>query len=75
LLNLWGVKKSQVLQQFPIKLTLYIKNTAMWHERRLEMEISTLEGRILGFMEFRSGPYIRPLGTPLSRVSKFWEFI
>jgi hypothetical protein len=75
LLNLWGVKKSQVLQQFPIKLTLYIKNTAMWHERRLEMEISTLEGRISGFMEFRSGPYIWPLGTPLSRVGKFWEFI
>jgi hypothetical protein len=68
-------KKSHVLQQFPINLILYIKNTATWHERRLEMEISTQEGRILGFRECGSGPHIWPPGAPVLGVDKFWKFI
>jgi hypothetical protein len=75
LLNLWEEKKSHVLQQFLINLTLYIKNTAMWHERRLEMKISMREGRISEFRECGSGPHIWPPGAPLSGVGKFQEFI
>jgi hypothetical protein len=69
-----GRKKSHV-QQFPINLTLYIKNTTTWHERRLEMEISTWKGRISGIRECRSDPHIWPLRAPLLGVGKFLDFI
>jgi hypothetical protein len=75
LLNLWGGKESHVLQQFLINLTLYIKNTTILHEKRLEMEISIREGRISGFRECRSDPHIWPPEAPLLEVDKFQKFI
>jgi hypothetical protein len=39
------------------------------------MEISTQEGRILGFRECGSGPHIWPPGAPVLGVGKFWKFI
>jgi hypothetical protein len=69
LLNLWGGKKSHALQKFQINLTLYVKNTTMWHERMLEMKISMQEEKIRGFRKCGSSP---TFGHP---ELLFWKFI
>jgi hypothetical protein len=74
-LNLSGEKKPHILQQFPINLVLHIENTAMWHERRQDMAISTRERGISRFRRCGSGLHIWPPRAPILGVGKFWEVI